>query len=172
MKAGMDENAEEPSSPFSTKLKIELVMLLALAAFTGAELVFRERFIALIEPLVGKIALIIAVSIGAALPGIAYKGEEWYRKLFSGQQFSTREKVFLVFLLEIAIAIAIAVAAQSLILKLFPQYIKYIWILVAEWFLLLYVFFTRVRHYGFPWFYIIATNIILAMFAYVTYRFV
>jgi len=106
------------------------------------------------------------------LPGIVYKGGEWYAKIARGDHFKTREKAFLLFLIQTALAVLLAILAQRLIVNLFPQFIKYVWILVAEWFLVLYVWFTRLRNYSFPWFYLIATNIILAVFAYVTYRFV
>jgi len=147
-------------------------MLAILTVLTAAQLFFKGSFFSLIEPFVGKVSFVISISIATMLPGIIYKGGEWYAKLFHGEHFRTREKAFLIFLIQIAIAVTLAILAQSFIVQLFPQYIKYVWILIAEWFLLLYVWFTRIKHFSFPWFYVIATNIILAVFAYVTYRYV
>jgi len=159
-----------PSSSFGIRLRIELVMLGILAALTIVQIVFKGKFVAFVEPFVGGISFVIAISVAAVLPGIAFKGEEWYVRLFKGT-FS-REKGFLIFLIEIGIALGVAIAAHQLIIKFLPQVINYVWILVVEWFVLLYVWFVRIKHYGFPWFYVIATNVILAVFAYVTYRFV
>jgi len=165
------QNNTTPSSSFWARFRIELVMLAILAALTIAQIVFKDEFISFVEPFVEGISFVVAASIAAVLPGIAYKGEEWYVKLFRGEHFSTREKGFVVFLIEVGIALALAILAQQLIIKFLPQFIKYAWILLVEWFLLLYIGFIRIKHYGFPWFYVIATNIILAVFAYVTYRF-
>jgi hypothetical protein len=168
----MEPQSEIAPSSFGTRFKVEVAMLIALAVLTAAQIFFKDKFVSLVEPFVGGISFVIAASIAAVLPGIAYKSEEWYVKLFTGEQFSTREKRFIVFLIEVGVALALAVVAQQLIIKFLPQFIKYAWVLLVEWLLLLYVFFTRIKHYGFPWFYLIATNIILAVFAYVTYRFV
>ncbi|MBN2454587.1 hypothetical protein JXB11_03505 [Candidatus Woesearchaeota archaeon] len=167
----MDTVDNTPASPVSFEFQLELILLLILGMLTGAQIIFKDFFIALIEPVFSKIALAIAASVAAILPGIIYEGGEWYRRLASGAQFTTREKAFVIFLIEIGLSIIAAVGAQRLIVYLFPHFIKYVWILIAEWFLILYIWFTRLRRYSFPWFYVLATNIILAGFAYVTYAY-
>ena len=168
----MDLINDTPSSSFSVKFKIELGMLVILAVLTILLFIFKGAFINALEPVVRKLSFVIAASVAAILPGIVYKGGEWYLKFFRGDSLKTREKSFLIFILELGVAIILAIIAQRIIVNLFPQFIKYVWILLVEWFLLLYVWFIRVKRLGFPWFYVIATNVILAVFAYITYTYV
>ena len=159
------------TSSLGLKFKVEVFMLVILTVLTASQIAFKDAFLTFADPVIGKISLVIAVSIAAILPGLVYKGGDWYTKFFRGEKFSTSEKAFLVFAVEVGIALLLAVLVQQLILQLFPKFIKYVWILFVEWFLLLYVWFTRLKHYNFPWFYVIATNILLAIFAYVTYKY-
>ena len=166
----MDVQDSVPSS-LGLKFKVEVFMLVILTVLTVSQIVFKDAFLTLADPVIGKISLVIALSNAAILPGLVYKGGDWYTKLFRGEKFTTSEKAFLIFAVEVGIAILLAVLVQQLIQQLFPKFIKYAWILFVEWFLLLYVWFTRLKHYSFPWFYLIATNILLAIFAYVTYKY-
>ena len=167
----MAANDTPPSSVFF-RFKIELIFLVILTALTIVQFFFKETFLSLVEPLINKLMFMIAASVGATLPGLIYRTGEWYTRVIKGENTRVRERAFFVFLIETGLAVLLAITLQRLLLTLFPEFIKYIWLILLEWFLIVYLWFTRIKKYSFPWFYVIATNVIIILFGFITYRYV
>ena len=109
----LKENVEDiPPSSFKTRVKVETIMLFALGILTVIQVMWKDAFAAFMEPFVRNISFVIAASVAALLPGIVYKGGEWYVKFFRGEHFISREKAFTVFVIEVGIAVGLAILVQ------------------------------------------------------------
>ncbi len=109
------------------------------------------------------------LTISAILPGIFYEGGKGYSKIFGSHLFSTKEKGFVFFLLELVVGFFLVLLFGLFLNSTLPVIKEYLILLFIEWILLVYIWFCRMREYKFPWFYTILTNIVLIFWGSIIY---
>jgi len=112
------------------------------------------------------------LTIGAMIPGIVYEGGKGYSKIFGNHLFSTKEKGFVFFLLELVVGFFLVLLFGLFLNWALPIVKEYLILIFVEWILLVYIWFCRIRKYKFPWFYTLITNLILILWSLIIYFYI
>jgi hypothetical protein len=147
----------------------EGVIFLILSIYILFLWLFKEATISHIDVLVPFSVWFFTLTIGAMIPGIIYEGGKGYSKIFGSHLFTTKEKGFVFFLLELIVGFFLVLLFGLFLSWALPLIKKYLVLIFVEWVLLVYVWFTRMRKYKFPWFYTIITNLIIIFWGVIIY---
>jgi len=132
---------------------------------------FQESVLSHIDVLINFSVWFFTLTIGSMIPGILFEGGKGYSKIFGSHLFTTKEKGFVFFLLELVLGFFLLILFGLTLNWILPLVKKYLILIFVEWVLLVYIWFSRMRSYKFPWFYTLITNLILLFWGSVIYFF-
>ncbi|MFA6023517.1 MAG: hypothetical protein WC781_05505 [Candidatus Pacearchaeota archaeon] len=154
---------------YKTYWIVELCILVATSIFTFVQIIFKQEFVSSTSQIISIGSWFFGLTVAAMIPGIFYKGGEGYNLVFG--KFTHKENAFLWFLLELVVALLIAAGLVWIVNYLFELFYNYIHLIIVEWVLMVYIWFSNRSDYNFPWFYTIITNLILIANGYFIFRF-
>jgi len=146
---------------------VEFIILVTSVVFTFIEIWFKDQFVSPTSWIVGFGSFVFGLTVSAMIPGIFYKGGEGYNLVLD--RFTKKEKAFGWFLLELLIGFGIVAGLLWTSNYLFKTFYNYVYLMIIEWLLLVYIWFSNRSKYKFPWFYTVVTNIILVGCGYIIY---
>lgn len=152
-----------------THFVVQFIILITVIIFTAIQIIFKEKFISADSQIVSIGSWFFGLTVSAMIPGLIYKGGKGYNLVLG--RFTEKEKAFGWFILELLVVFLIVGGLVWLSHFLFSSFYQYTHLLIIEWILLLYIWFSKKSSYKFPWFYTIVTNIILIIAGYFIYGF-
>jgi len=156
----------------NAKIITEIIIFIILGLYVLLLWLVKDVVITHIDMLVPFSVWFITLTIGAMIPGIIYEGGKGYSKIFGSNLFTTKEKGFVFFLLELVVGFFLVLLFGLFLNWVLPLIKVYIVLIFVEWVLFVYIWFCRMRKYRFPWFYTITTNLIIFFWGFMIYLYI